>query len=76
MPKTNYFRTGEDIQCDKVINWIKRQAKNKELADMIGISEQLMSYKLKNRTIKTEELILIFHELHTEPSEVGKLLTY
>lgn len=76
MPRTNLYRTSEDIQCEKVCNWIKRQAKNKELADMIGISEQLMSYKLKHRTIKTDELILLFHKLNTEPSEVGRLLTY
>lgn len=76
MARTNYCRAPEDVQCEKVCRWIKRQCKQKELAELVGMSEQLISYKLKTGSIKTDELILIFHKLNAEPMEIGKLLTY
>lgn len=48
--------------------------KRYEFAEAIGMSGQLLSYKIKNNSFCMEDLICIFQYLGTEREEIGRLL--
>lgn len=76
MPRSNLCIPKSQLQVERFTKWLKKQAKNKELASILGISEQLMSYKTKNNVFTLEDLIRLFNELEVDPSEIVKLLIY
>jgi len=76
MPRTNLCKSNNTIAAEKLSRWIRRQCKQKELAAGIGVSPQLLSYKIKNNSFTAQELMKIFHFLQTDADEIVKIMTY
>ena len=62
------------IKNRQLSNYIKGNISQSELATLLGITQQGVSYKEQNCTFTTEELILIFSELDTSATMIGELL--
>jgi len=76
MPKTNLCRPGWAIATEKLTKWISRQDKQKVIAEYLGTSQQMVSYKIKHNSFTAEDLLKIFHGLGTEPEEIARVMTF
>lgn len=76
MPKTNLFVPDQILAEDKLIKWIKRNTTQKDLSRLLCMPQQTVSYKLNHKTLKLNELLLIFHAYQTEQDEIVRLMTY
>lgn len=76
MPRSNLCKSNSTIAAEKLVRWIKRQGTQTEIAAGIGISKQLLNYKLKSGSLTASDLIKIFHYLGTDADEIIKVMTY
>ena len=77
MPKV--YLSEEERLCEKLSRWIYGELKvqklsQKQLADEMNISQQMLSYKLKNRSFTFEDFIKAVKTLKPDVEEVMILI--
>ena len=77
MPRV--FLSEQDKLNNRLTSWIYGEMKNQgitqtELAKERGISQQLLSYRLKNKLISFEDLIFFIKTFHPEDDDLLRLL--
>jgi len=75
MPKTNLFVPNQKLAEEKVIKWIKGNVSQKELSKLLQMPQSTISYKLNHKSIRLDELLLIFHA-YADQDEIVRLMTY
>ena len=77
MPKT--FLSEKDRLSDRFTSWVQGQMKlrhitQKQLADELQITQQALSYKLKNRQFSFADFVTIVGVFAPDPSELAWLV--
>lgn len=57
----------------KGVMW-RQQVKEQDMADALGITQQAMSYKIRQNSFTYKDLLIIFRELQVPDEEIVRLL--